>query len=580
MANSLIEEKVKQYRTQIESSVEALYNITELISHNELKATVSDIKDRIDDPYMFVIVGEVKAGKSSFINALLDADKAICKVAVSPMTDTIQQIVYGEKEAIIDINQYLKRITQPIDILKDVAIVDTPGTNTIIDHHQEITEKFIPASDLIVFVFESKNPYRQSSWEFFDYINEEWRKKIIFILQQKDLMVPEDLVTNINGVKNQAIKKGIPLPNVFAVSAKQEINNQKDESGFIPVRKYIYDNITGGKAPYLKLINNADTTININEKIYKGVLLRKEQYESDYRFRQDIRESLDHQELKTKRQVNVLVENLLASYDRITNKKKSELNSGVGFVSMIKRSLSSTFGGGQSAKDWLENITKDLENDLNKEFRDKLQDGVVDIADSIQDMGKLIDAKIKNSETILKENHEIFADIAEKRANVLKDLQQAFAGFLKRSENFYDSNLLDSGNSVGSNLAAGGGIAAVGIILATLTNTMMFDITGGILTTIGFVFAGVSITLNKSKLIKQYENEVAVGRDRIEREVTEKLNSYTHNIKEKIEDNFYKFDKLLSDEKDTIEHLENEYAVIESSLKSIKSELQTIVWES
>jgi tRNA U34 5-carboxymethylaminomethyl modifying GTPase MnmE/TrmE len=580
MANSLIEEKVKQYRTQIESSVEALYNITELISHNELKATVSDIKDRIDDPYMFVIVGEVKAGKSSFINALLDADKEICKVAASPMTDTIQQIVYGEQEAIIDINQYLKRITQPIDILKDVAIVDTPGTNTIIDHHQEITEKFIPASDLIVFVFESKNPYRQSSWEFFDYINEEWRKKIIFILQQKDLMVPEDLVTNINGVKNQAIKKGIPSPNVFAVSAKQEINNQKDESGFIPVRKYIYDNITGGKAPYLKLINNADTTININEKIYKGVLLRKEQYESDYRFRQDIRESLDHQELKTKRQVNVLVENLLASYDRITNKKKSELNSGVGFVSMIKRSISSTFGGGQSAKDWLENITKDLENDLNKEFKDKLQDGVVDIADSIQDMGKLIDAKIKNSETILKQNHEIFADIAEKRANVLKDLQQAFAGFLKRSENFYDSNLLDSGNSVGSNLAAGGGIAAVGIILATLTNTMMFDITGGILTTIGFVFAGVSITLNKSKLIKQYEKEVAVGRDRIEREVTEKLNSYTHNIKEKIEDNFYKFDKLLSEEKGTIEHLENEYTVIESSLKSIKSELQTIVGAS
>lgn len=576
MASSLIAEKVKKYRTQIESSVDALYKITELISHNELKATVSDIKDRIDDPYMFVIVGEVKAGKSSFINALLDADKEICKVAASPMTDTIQQIVYGEKEAIIDINQYLKRITQPIEILKDVAIVDTPGTNTIIDHHQEITEKFIPASDLIVFVFESKNPYRQSSWEFFDYINEEWRKKIIFILQQKDLMVPEDLITNINGVKNQAIKKGIPLPNVFAVSAKQEINGEKDESGFIPVRKYIYDNITGGKAPYLKLINNADTTININERIYKGVLLRKEQYEADYRFRKDIRESLDHQELKTKRQVNVLVENLLASYDRITNKKKSELNSGVGFMSMIKRSFSSTFGGGQSVKDWLENITKDLENNLNKEFKDKLQDGVVDIADSIQDMGKLIDAKIKNSETILKENHEIFADIAEKRANVLKDLQQAFAGFLKRSENFYDSNLLDSGSSVGSNLAAGGGIAAVGIILATLTNTMMFDITGGILTTIGFVFAGVSITLNKSKLIKQYENEVAVGRERIEREVTEKLNNYTHNIKEKIEDNFYKFDKLLSDEKDTIEHLENEYTIIESSLKSIKSELQVI----
>jgi hypothetical protein len=192
-------------------------------------------------------------------------------------------------------------------------------------------------------------------------------------------------------------------------------------------------------------------------------------------------------------------------------------------------------------------------------------------------MGKLIDAKIKNSETILKENHEIFADIAEKRANVLKDLQKAFEGFLKRSENFYDRNLLDGGGSVGGNLAASGGIAAVGIILATLTNTMMFDITGGILTTIGFVFAGVTLTLNKSKLIRQYEKEVGVGRERIEREITEKLNRYTHNIKEKIEDNFFKFDKLLQNEKETVEHLENEYQRISDSITEVKKEVQGVL---
>jgi len=577
MSQSLIEKNVKHHRSSLESAVNALYDITQLISHDELKQTVADIRDRIDDPYMFVIVGEVKAGKSSFINALLDTKKEICKVAASPMTDTIQQIVYGEKESIVDISPYLKRITQPVEILKEIAIVDTPGTNTIIDHHQEITEKFIPASDLIVFVFESKNPYRQSSWEFFDYIKEEWRKKIIFILQQKDLMKGDDLTTNLNGVKDQAMKKGIPGPNVFAVSALQEINGEKEESGFKKVREYIYENITGGKAPYLKLINNAETALTINDKIFKGVIIRKEQYEADERFRADIRDTLDHQEGKTKRQVNVLVENLIASYDRITNKKKEELNSGVGFFSMVKRSFSSTFGGGQSPKDWLENVTKDLENDINKEFKDKLQDGVIDIADSIQDMGKLIDAKIKNSETILKENHEIFSDIAERRANVLRDLQKAFEGFLKRTENFYDRNLLSAGSNVGSNLAAGGGIAVVGIILTTLTNTLVFDITGGILTTIGFIFAGVTLTLNKSKLIKQYEKEVSAGRERIKREVTEKLNNYTTRIKEKIEDNFMKFDKLLEEEKGTIEHLESEHDRILKSISATKKDVQSFL---
>ena len=148
---------------------------------------------------MFVIVGEVKAGKSSFVNALLGTGKEICKVAPQPMTDTIQQIIYGEEEEIISVNEYLKKIFQPIEILREIAIVDTPGTNAIIKHHQEITENFIPASDLIVFVFEAKNPYRQSAWDFFDYIHEDWRKKIVFVLQQKDLMNQEDLNVNING---------------------------------------------------------------------------------------------------------------------------------------------------------------------------------------------------------------------------------------------------------------------------------------------------------------------------------------------------------------------------------------------
>ena len=125
-------------------------------------------------------------------------------MCIRDRTDTIQQIVYGEQEEIISINEYLKRIHQPVEILKEIAIVDTPGTNAIIQHHQEITESFIPASDLIVFVFEAKNPYRQSSWEFFDYIHDEWRKKIIFVLQQKDLMNESDLEVNKKGVVDYA----------------------------------------------------------------------------------------------------------------------------------------------------------------------------------------------------------------------------------------------------------------------------------------------------------------------------------------------------------------------------------------
>jgi predicted GTPase len=178
MTTGIIDQQLQNQRNQINLIVGELHELTKVIGHHELQQTIQDLKERINEPFMFVIVGEVKAGKSSFINALLDTDKEICKVAPSPMTDTIQQIVYGDEESITILSPYLKRITQPVDILKEIAIVDTPGTNTIVAHHQEITEQFIPASDLIIFVFESKNPYRQSAWDFFNYIHADWRKKI------------------------------------------------------------------------------------------------------------------------------------------------------------------------------------------------------------------------------------------------------------------------------------------------------------------------------------------------------------------------------------------------------------------
>lgn len=573
----LLNQSLKTYRVKIDDLVRQLHDLTVQIGHTELASTVSDLCNRINEPFMFVIVGEVKAGKSSFVNALLGTGKEICKVAPQPMTDTIQQILYGETEEIISINENLKKIFQPIEILKEIAIVDTPGTNAIIKHHQEITENFIPASDLIVFVFEAKNPYRQSAWDFFDYIHSDWRKKIVFVLQQKDLMNQQDLNVNINGVKEYAAKKGIMDPNVFAVSAKQEIEGDETNSGFLPIRDYIADNITGGKAPVLKLQNNIKTSKNINERIYRGVLDRKQQNLADKEFRLDIKGTLEEQAIKSNKQVATLVENLLGGYDKITRKTEDDLKEGLSFGSLIKRQFSSIFTSGTSAKDWLDQLTKDFETDLNTILKDKLNDGVVDLAESIQQMAKIIDLKIQNSQTILKNNHEIFSAIAEKRSNILRELQAAFKSFLSRSENFADQELFPDSDNLMPNMAAGGGIAVIGIILATVTNGMVFDITGGVLSTIGLLFAGVSVGLKRRKVINGFQAEIAKGRLRIEEEVSGKLNSYVKHIKNRIDANFGSFDEMLGNEAKQIASLENKHKALEGNLEEMAVELGKIL---
>lgn len=570
---SLINKDIQGIRARLDEVVKDLHELTIRIGHAELSQMVSDLRSRLHDPFMFVIVGEVKSGKSSFINALLATGREITKVAPQPMTDTIQQIVYGEAEETVVINPYLKKIILPVEILREIAIVDTPGTNTIVEHHQEITERFIPASDLIVFVFEAKNPYRQSAWDFFEFIHGDWRKKVIFVLQQKDLMDHNDLAINIHGVQEQARKNGIEAPLVFAVSAKAEQEGKEEESGFLPLRDFIRKNITGGKAPLLKIQNNISTAQTVGERIDKGLGDRQQQWEADQVFRADVKTTLDAQEQKSHRQVDILVENLLAGYDRITNEKERELAEGLSFFSLLRRSISAIFSRKTGIKEWLGELASTLERQMHDELNLKLNANVDDLADSIQQMARLIDMKLRSSETILRNDHDIFSDIAERRGGVLRELQDAFSAFVSRTENFRDESLFPNKQSLAPNVATGSGLAAIGVIVMVVTQGMVFDITGGILTGIGLLFAGISSAVQRRRVLEGYRNEVAKGRTQIESEITQRLKSYISHLKTRIDANFRRFDEHLVHEGAQLKELKDVYSRITGQLEELEKEV-------
>ena len=573
MTNSLIQINLDAEKGIIEEIIKEIHELTQDIQHKELSQTVSDLRNRIHDPFMFVICGEVKVGKSSFINALLESKTEICKVAPSPMTDTIQLIVYGQEYQMTALSPVLKRISYPEDILKEIAIVDTPGTNTIIAHHQEITENFVPTSDLVIFVFEAKNPYRQSAWDFFNFIKTDWQKKVIFVLQQKDLIDPADLQINIRGLEQYAKEKGISNPLIFPVSAKMDLEGKKDDSGFLPLREFIAKNITGGKASLYKMINNIKTSETVVDKIESGILIRKDQFAYDMEFRNDITKTLSDQEKISNNNINMLVENLLASYDTVTNSKRKTLEDGLGFFNVLKRGIGGIFNKGQSLQTWLKEFTADFESSLNTSMKDKLQNGLKDISDSIQQMGQIVSLKIQNSKTILKNDHEVFSAIAEKRSSVMNELHDTFQEFLKNTENYYSKDLVTENNKLAPNVATGTGIAIVGAMLTALTHGAVFDITGGILTTVGLLFAGITLGFNKRKIINQFDAELMQGRAKLGDELRNRLNSYVGDIKLKINYNFKKLDDHLGKEKDQIQMLVTKQNVIQNNLNQLKQKM-------
>ena len=569
--SALIDPVIQADRARLEEIIKTLHELTIRIGNEEMATTVSDLRNRIFEPFMFVIVGEVKAGKSSFVNALLATGQEIAKAAPQPMTDTIQQIIYGEEHREVTVNPYLKKVFLPVEILREIAIVDTPGTNTIVEHHQEITEQFIPASDLIVFVFEAKNPYRQSAWDFFKYIHGDWRKKTIFVLQQKDLATPNELAVNTAGVAEKARQEGVPEPRVFVVSARQEQLGQED-SGFDALRDYIAANITGGRAPRLKLNNSILTAQTINDRIADGLIVRRRQFEADEHFRADIGETLDDQVAQSNKQVDLMVENLLHTYDNITREKQEELREGLTMFGLIKRSFTSRFGSTPNAKQWLQNVASDLETDLNDKLRARLNEQVVDLAERIQYMVKTIDLKIRNSETILKNDHELFSNIAERRENILRDLQDAFNRFVGKTENFTDESLLAGRDNISPNLAAGGGVAALGVILMAMSSLPVIDVTGGILTTLGVIFTGVTTRGMRKRVTEGFDKEVIAGREQLAADLDHRLKSYIDTLRSRIEGNFGRFDDMLEREQKNLLILEGTHREVDTQLRELSEE--------
>ncbi|WP_236974945.1 dynamin family protein [Membranihabitans maritimus] len=571
---SLTNKKLLPYYERIKDVVVKLGIQAAKIDNSDTQATVDQLKLRIDEPFLFVIVGEVKAGKSSFINALLSSQEELCAVAPDPKTDTIQQIKYGKNRDEIKINDHLKQIYYPEPILKEISIVDTPGTNTIIENHQQITERFVPISDLVVFVFEAKNPYRQSAWDFLKFINEEWKKKVIFILQQKDLINEKDLSTNIKGVINHASGQGVPNPEVFAVSALDELEGQTEKSGFKKLREYILSNITGAKALISKIQNLLELINTLNNKINDGLQARKQQFESDRAFRKDVDETITNHVHNAEKQVDTLVGNILTGYDKATLISERELKEGLSFMRLIKKSFKSIFSKKESPQAWLESIKDELEKNLKDEMTNRLQDGVNDLADNIQNMAKVVELKILKNKTVLKDNDELFGHIAEKRRLVIEDLKNSFQNFIKDTENFGNKDLIAQSQSISPGIATGSGLAVIGIILTAVTNGAVFDITGGLITTLGILFAGITTGIKRRKILKTFSREVIDTRKKIEGELSQKLNEYILIIKTKIEEQFTDFDKLLKNEKEEIQNMEVIFDEINAEILNIRDRLE------
>lgn len=76
---------------------------------------------------------------------------------------------------------FIRRL--PAKLLQEMNVVDTPGTNVILDRQQRLTEEYVPRADLVLFVMSADRPFTESEVNFLKYIRQ-WGKKVIFLVNK------------------------------------------------------------------------------------------------------------------------------------------------------------------------------------------------------------------------------------------------------------------------------------------------------------------------------------------------------------------------------------------------------------
>ncbi|HXI60854.1 MAG TPA: dynamin family protein [Polyangia bacterium] len=153
----------------------------DLATHSPLLAPLAlpaaRAAEALDRPLLVAVMGEFNAGKSSFVNALCGEE--IAPVGVTPTTATVNVLRFGPLGGRVvyqdgtardlgaqSVGPFLRElgdqeaatvrvveIFYPLELLRRVEVVDTPGLNSLRPEHEKVARDFLIDADAIVWLF-------------------------------------------------------------------------------------------------------------------------------------------------------------------------------------------------------------------------------------------------------------------------------------------------------------------------------------------------------------------------------------------------------------------------------------------
>ncbi|RQD79491.1 MAG: Dynamin family protein [Methanocalculus sp. MSAO_Arc1] len=210
----------------------------------------------VEGRFHLAVLGQVKRGKSTLLNALIGDD--VLPSSVIPLTALPTFIRYGDQQKLrvrflddkpeIELKgasarwlndqlmQYVSEdenpknskgireveIDHPGELLRDVVLIDTPGIGSIYRHNTEATMNFLPQCDASLFVISADPPITEVEVEFLREVKNRVGY-LFFVLNKVDYLNETDRVKALDFFRTILVQDaGIdPDTPIFAISARK-----------------------------------------------------------------------------------------------------------------------------------------------------------------------------------------------------------------------------------------------------------------------------------------------------------------------------------------------------------------------
>jgi GTPase SAR1 family protein len=514
-----------QLRNRTEAALAGLLKLAaDMQREPQMLDTIQNLLKDVREPLLFVVVGEVKAGKSSLLNALFGQE--FCRVDVLPATDRIYIFKHGPREQTVDASGEVAERYLPIAFLQDFNIVDTPGTNTMVAEHQTITENFIPRADLVLFVFSVVNPWGASAWEMLRFVTQKWLKNVVFVLQQADLRDPREVEVIEQHLRETAHQKLGFAPPIFAVSARKAFLSRTTgvdkerlwkESHFSALESHISRMVDESRHGLPKLISTCQTaTVILTDTALRvrnilATIVRDEEQLGR------LEAILETRKEQTLRQVGGFLRGIEQACRRCEAEGQTLLERNLSFW----RTWRLVFGKAE----WQERFQDDLENKMRELIQPQVENALQLLETDLRSLWPQLLDTVENQfkgDSRLQLNQTI-PDFARQRRELLGSIELALVERLagRGMEAQLERMFRETGTWLRfpAGVAAAGGIVAV---IAAMSSVAVADITGIIALSAAALGTFVAFG-RRRKILAEYHRQMELKREELVAAIDQQL---------------------------------------------------------